>query len=82
VKAFANRGEEPRIHFWRTSAGTEVDLVVEARGKLIPIEVKLSRTSAKRLDQGLSFTPEKSGCHWRRTSSRCRSRNFDAPPLT
>ncbi len=44
VKAFANRGEEPRIHFWRTSAGTEVDLVVEAPGKLIPIEVKPSAT--------------------------------------
>lgn len=44
VKAFLNRGEEPQIHFWRTSAGVEVDLVVEAGGKLIPIEVKLSAT--------------------------------------
>jgi len=44
VKAFVNRGEEPQIHFWRTSAGVEVDLVVEADGKLIPIEVKLSAT--------------------------------------
>lgn len=44
VKAFVNRGEEPRIYFWRTSAGVEVDLVVEAGGRLIPIEVKLSAT--------------------------------------
>lgn len=44
VKAFVNRGEEPRIYFWRTSAGVEVDLVVEAEGQLIPIEVKLSAT--------------------------------------
>ena len=35
VKAFVSRGEEPQIHFWRTSAGVEVDLVVEAGGKLI-----------------------------------------------
>jgi predicted AAA+ superfamily ATPase len=42
VKAFVNRGEEPQVHFWRTAAGVEVDLVVEAGGKLIPIEVKLS----------------------------------------
>lgn len=44
MKAFINRGEEPRVYFWRTSAGVEVDLVVEAGGKLIPIEAKLSAT--------------------------------------
>ena len=44
VTAFVNRGEEPKVHFWRTSAGVEVDLVVETGGKLIPIEVKLSST--------------------------------------
>ncbi|HYW48634.1 MAG TPA: ATP-binding protein [Bryobacteraceae bacterium] len=44
VKAFVNRGEEPQAYFWRTSAGVEVDLVVESGGKLIPIEVKLSAT--------------------------------------
>jgi predicted AAA+ superfamily ATPase len=44
VKAFVNRGEEPRIYFWRTSAGVEVDLVVEAGERLIPLEVKLSST--------------------------------------
>ncbi|SPF40271.1 Putative GTP-binding protein (fragment) [Candidatus Sulfopaludibacter sp. SbA4] len=44
VKAFVNRGEEPQVYFWRTSAGVEVDLMVETGGKLIPIEVKLSAT--------------------------------------
>jgi uncharacterized protein len=44
VKAFVNRGEAPLIHFWRTSAGLEVDFVVEAGGKLVPVEVKLSAT--------------------------------------
>ncbi len=44
VKAFVNRGEEPQVYFWRTSAGVEVDLIVESGGKLIPIEVKLSAT--------------------------------------
>jgi len=46
VKVFVNRGEEPQIHFWRTSAGVEVDLVVEAGGKLIPIEVKALRDTS------------------------------------
>jgi hypothetical protein len=44
VKTLLNRGEEPRVYFWRTSAGREVDFVVEANGGLIPIEVKLSST--------------------------------------
>ena len=44
VKGFAHRGIDPQVYFWRTSAGTEVDIVVETAGKLIPIEVKLSST--------------------------------------
>jgi hypothetical protein len=36
----ATHGEEPRVYFRRTSSGTEVDTVVEAAGKLIPIEIK------------------------------------------
>jgi predicted AAA+ superfamily ATPase len=53
VKAFVNRGEEPQIHFWRTSAGVEVDLVVETGGKLIPIEVKLSATPRPAMASGI-----------------------------
>lgn len=44
VKTFLHRGEEPMVYFWRTASGTEVDLVVETGGKLIPIEAKLSAT--------------------------------------
>ena len=44
VKTLTHRGTEPRVYFWRTSAGSEVDIVVETSGKLIPIEVKLSAT--------------------------------------
>jgi len=44
VKALTHRGIEPRVHFWRTSTGREVDILVEAAGKLIPLEVKLSAT--------------------------------------
>ena len=43
-RALTHRGVEPRIFFWRTTAGAEVDFVVETEGKLIPIEVKLSAT--------------------------------------
>ncbi|MFB3890536.1 MAG: ATP-binding protein [Phycisphaerae bacterium] len=44
VKAILHRGEEPKVYFWRTSTGAEVDFLVEAGGRLIPIEVKLSST--------------------------------------
>lgn len=44
VKTLTHRGVDPRVYFWRTSAGTEVDFVIDAGGKLVPIEVKLSAT--------------------------------------
>ena len=44
VKCATHRGLVPRVFFWRTRAGTEVDIVVESDDKLVPIEVKLSAT--------------------------------------
>ena len=44
VKTLTHRGIDPQVYFWRTMAGTEVDIVVETGGKLVPIEVKLSAT--------------------------------------
>ena len=43
-KTLVHRGIDPRVYFWRTTAGTEVDIVVDLDTKLIPIEVKLSAT--------------------------------------
>jgi hypothetical protein len=43
-KTMLHRGEEPSLYFWRTAAGSEVDLVLESRSKLIPIEIKQSAT--------------------------------------
>ena len=44
VKTLTPRGIDPQVYFGRTVAGTEVDIVVEAGAKLVPIEVKLSAT--------------------------------------
>lgn len=44
LKTLTHRGIDPQVSFWRTSAGTEVDIVVDAAGKLVPVEVKLSAT--------------------------------------
>jgi predicted AAA+ superfamily ATPase len=43
-KTSLHRGEEPAIYFWRTAAGSEVDVIVEHQTRLIPIEVKASAT--------------------------------------
>ena len=43
-KTLVHRGMDPKMYFWRTTAGSEVDVVVEAGPKLVPIEVKLSAT--------------------------------------
>ena len=66
VKTLTHRGEDPQIYFWRTSAGTEVDFVVDCSRGLVPIEVKLSATprpamaaaiSAFRADLGDAAAP-------------------------
>lgn len=44
VRTLTHRGIDPRIYFWRTTAGTEVDFIIETAGQLVPIEVKLSAT--------------------------------------
>ncbi len=44
LKSLYHRGEQPQVFFWRTSAGTEVDIIVEHDNQLIPIEVKVSGT--------------------------------------
>ena len=43
-KTFLNRGEEPALYYWRTTAGSEVDVIVETQAGLAPLEIKLSQT--------------------------------------
>lgn len=43
-KTLLHRGTEPRIHFWRTATGVEVDLLVETPHGLVPVETKVSAT--------------------------------------
>ncbi len=48
LRAFLHQGETPRVFFWRTAAGDEVDFVVERQGRLVPIEAKLTKTPTPR----------------------------------
>lgn len=53
IKAQVSRGQEPRVYFWRTAAGTEVDFVVEDAGRCIPVEARLSSTPRPRMASGI-----------------------------
>lgn len=44
VKAFMSFGKKPELYFWRSHDGLEVDLLISLRGKLHPIEIKLTST--------------------------------------
>jgi len=61
TKTLLHRGIEPRVHFWRTSTGTEVDFLVESQRKLVPIEVKLSSTPRPAMAAGIHALQEALG---------------------
>jgi hypothetical protein len=52
-RALLHRGEEPRLYFWRTSTGVEVDLVVDTGPALVPVEVKVSATPSLPMCRGI-----------------------------
>lgn len=64
-KAHLHRGLDPRLYFWRTATGTEVDLVVEWERRLMPIEVKLSSTPRPEWTTGIELFRRE---HARRTA--------------
>jgi len=53
MKRIIHRGENPQVYFWRTTAGMEVDIVIESGGQLIPIEAKLSATPRPAMATGI-----------------------------
>ena len=61
-KNFVHRGEQPGLHFWRDSAGHEVDFLIEHDGEPIPVEAKSGETLAGDFLEGLEF--------WRGLSGR------------
>lgn len=61
VKTLLHRGIEPQVYFWRTSTGTEVDLLVEMEKTLVPVEVKLSATPKPAMASGIRALREDVG---------------------
>jgi predicted AAA+ superfamily ATPase len=44
VKKFTNKGLSVNLYFWRDKTGHEVDVIIDNDGKLIPVEIKSSKT--------------------------------------
>jgi predicted AAA+ superfamily ATPase len=55
VKWHWAKGEIPRLSFFRTSDGHEVDFVLERGNRLIPIDVKLAATVGAGLAEGIEY---------------------------
>jgi len=47
VKVFMALGKKPEIYFWRSHDGLKVDLLVVIKGKLHPVEIKLTGTPTR-----------------------------------
>ncbi len=54
VKTYSHRGDRPSVYFWRTTAGAEVDFIVDTGDRLIPIEVKLSSTPRRAMTSSIT----------------------------
>ena len=54
TKAYLHSGDEPRLAFWRTARGSEVDIVVEDQLRLYAIEVKASATPRPEMARGIA----------------------------
>lgn len=55
MKARYNQAVDPRFYFYRDVTGWEVDLLIQQGSKLIPIEIKSTKTFSPSLLEGLQY---------------------------
>lgn len=65
LKSRYNRGLASNLYFWRDNSGNEVDLIIEAGEKLLPLEIKSGQTVTRDyfsgLEKWLSLAGDKAG---------------------
>ncbi len=52
-KRVYHTGEKPSFYFWRDKTGNEIDLIVDIGSKLLPIEIKASKTYSPELKSNI-----------------------------
>lgn len=55
LKAYSNRGQNPRAYFWRDRRGHEVDLLFDEADTRTTVEIKAGRTIASDFFAGLDY---------------------------
>jgi uncharacterized protein len=55
IKSFLHQGEQVALHFWRDSAGHEVDILIDADRRPLALEVKSGATIASDFFDGLRY---------------------------
>jgi hypothetical protein len=53
-----HHGADPRMYFWRTAMGDEVDFVIDRGNSLVPVEAKASSTPAIKMARGIAALNE------------------------
>jgi predicted AAA+ superfamily ATPase len=61
MKNLYNRGDVQPLYFWRDKTGHEIDLIIDAGGKIHPVEIKASHTIQPRFFNNLNFFNKISG---------------------
>lgn len=61
MKSRLNTGKQADIYFWRDSKGHEIDLLIEEKGKLVPIEMKSGMTVQPEFFKNLEYWTKLSG---------------------
>lgn len=54
-KAYVHQRQQPPLYYWRDSAGREVDLVIDAGSRLVPVEIKSGETMNPSMTSGLTY---------------------------
>jgi uncharacterized protein len=55
LKNKLNTAQQPSLFFWRDKHGKEVDCIVDAGGKLYPVEIKSSHTKSLHFFDGVNY---------------------------
>jgi hypothetical protein len=76
-KLYLHGGQRPPLCFWRDSNGREVDLVVDAGGHRVPIEIKSAETVGGDFLKGLDTCLTLSGGSWGLSSTAAASATGD-----
>ena len=61
LKNQLNRNLSPKNYFWNVSGSYEIDLLLDQGGRLLPIEIKSSRTIGNHFFDGLKYFQTLSG---------------------